>query len=76
MTQLTEEEQRAHYESRAPGWILRCLRCGYTEPWGKYGIRIGAKSYGKVTVRRCVNCKRIRFHAITKQKTTPFTSSE
>jgi hypothetical protein len=52
-------------EQRAPGWRIRCLKCGFTEPWGKYGMRIGAggTSY---TLGRCDRCRRIRIHAVEK----------
>jgi hypothetical protein len=26
-------------QKRAPGWQIRCLKCRFTEEWGKYGIR-------------------------------------
>ncbi len=62
-TDLTPED----YERRAPGWQIRCLRCGLTEPWGKYGLRLGAcgRSY---TLGRCTRCGRIRFHVIEKEE--------
>ncbi|MGO9587707.1 MAG: hypothetical protein ACLP2Y_16095 [Limisphaerales bacterium] len=52
-------------EKRAPGWQLRCLQCGFTEPWGKYGIRL--KAVGRTyTFGRCSQCRRIRMHVIEK----------
>ena len=39
---LTPEEQLRRWEAKAPGWQIRCLKCGFTEPYGKYGIRMGA----------------------------------
>lgn len=64
-------------EKRAPGWQIRCMKCGFTEHWGKYGIRrfaIGT-SY---TIGWCNTCRWIRFHAIekiAKMKITPEDSS-
>ncbi len=63
------EQQLARYERRAPGWVIRCMRCGFTEPWGKYGIRIGAISWKKCTIGRCPRCRRFCCHAIEKGKT-------
>jgi len=54
-------------EKRAPGWHVRCTRCGYTEPWGKYGISLGAISWKKFTFGRCESCRRFGFHAIEKR---------
>jgi hypothetical protein len=55
-------------EMRAPGWQIRCLKCGFAEPWGKYGIRRGAagKSY---TIGFCSQCRWLRFHVIEKVAT-------
>lgn len=55
-------------EQRAPGWQVRCLKCGFTEPWGKYGIRLGAIG-NEYTLGRCPKCNRIRFHVIEKIST-------
>ena len=52
-------------EQRAPGWRIRCLKCGFTEPWGKHGIRIGAIGTSYVP-GRCPRCRRIRIHAVEK----------
>jgi hypothetical protein len=54
-------------QTRAPGWNVRCLRCGFTEDWGKYGIRRGAfgRSY---TVGWCPRFRWIRCHVIEKAK--------
>lgn len=32
-------------QDQAPGWRVRCLKCGFSDGWGKYGIRRGA--FGK-----------------------------
>ncbi len=52
-------------EDRAPGWQIRCRKCGFTEPWGKYGIRLAAagKAY---TIGWCPKCRWLRTHAIEK----------
>jgi hypothetical protein len=60
-----EEGQR--WESRAPGWQIRCLKCGFTEPWGKYGIRLGAVGK-KYTVGFCSHCRWLRFHVVEKRQ--------
>ena len=54
-------------QARAPSWKVRCLKCGFTEDWGKYGIRRGAagRSY---TWGWCPRCRWIRCHAIEKAK--------
>ncbi len=50
-------------EKRVPGWQIRCLKCDFTEPWGKYGGRLKAagRSYN---FGRCPQCKRIRMRVI------------
>jgi hypothetical protein len=50
-------------QARAPGWKIRCLTCGLTEDWGKFGFRRAAvgKSY---TIGWCSRCRRIRCHVI------------
>lgn len=51
------------WEARAPGWKIRCLKCGLTEPYGKYGIRqmAAGKSY---TWGYCPQCDALRFYVI------------
>lgn len=47
-----------------PGWKVRCLKCGFTEDWGKYGVRLGAagRSYTWGWCPRCfVNYTGFRF---------------
>jgi hypothetical protein len=64
-----DEHAAAEYERRAPGWVMRCKRCGFTEPWGKHGIRLGAISWKKCTLARCGRCGRVGCHAIERRKT-------
>ncbi len=53
-------------QERAPGWNIRCLKCGFTEEWGEYGIRIGAVG-NKYTIGWCSQCRWVRFHVIEKE---------
>jgi hypothetical protein len=47
----------------APGWQIRYRRCGFTEPWGKHGIRL--HSAGTVyTIGWCKVCRWLRIHVI------------
>ncbi len=69
MAERPDEDKQQAYERRAPGWVVRCKRCGFTEPWGKYGIRLGAASRKKCTIGRCPRCGRFCCHAIEKRKT-------
>lgn len=50
----------------APGWQVRCLKCGHTADAGKAGFtRIGA--FGRTyTLGRCESCARLRFVCIEK----------
>jgi hypothetical protein len=66
MTEGADNQTLERYERRAPGWQIRCLKCGFTEPWGKYGIRIGAAGR-EYTLGRCARCRRICCHVIEKQ---------
>jgi len=68
MTDEPDSDLTARYERRAPGWVIRCKRCGFTEPWGAYGIRRGAISWKKCTLGRCRRCGRFCCHAIEKPK--------
>lgn len=54
-------------QTRAPNWKIRCLKCGFTEDWGKYGVRrlAAGKSY---TLDWCSRCRWIRCHVIEKAK--------
>lgn len=69
MTEPPDAEKLAEYERRAPGWVVRCKRCGFTQPWGKYAIRRGAAPVKKCTLGRCPRCRRICCHFIEKRRT-------
>ena len=56
-------------EERAPGWQIRCRKCGFTEPWGKYGIRLGGAGT-TYTIGWCSKCRWIRTHAIERVDST------
>ena len=65
MSASSPRKQRTDPEKSAPSWQIRCLKCDFTEPWGKYGIRL--KASGRTyTFGRCGQCKRIRLHVIEK----------
>jgi len=53
------------WKERAPGWRIRCQTCGFTEHFGKYGIRRAAAGK-KWTLGHCERCGRIRRHVIEK----------
>lgn len=57
-------------DRRAPGWVIRCLRCGFTEPWGKYGLRLAARGRPR-TLARCSRCRRLCCHVIERSPTSP-----
>lgn len=50
----------------APGWQLRCPRCGKTKPYGKVGIRLGAASIGKRVGSWCTACRWFRLAIVEK----------
>ncbi|HLX94500.1 MAG TPA: hypothetical protein VKU37_02020 [Verrucomicrobiae bacterium] len=64
--EFTPEEIR-RWETRAPGWQIRCLKCGFTEPFGKYGIRRWAAGR-QFTIGFCRHCRWLRFQVIEKKK--------
>lgn len=61
------ENDATRQEERAPGWDIRCLKCGFTEPWGKYGVRRHARGSPK-TLAWCSRCRWIRCHVIEKRE--------
>jgi len=51
--------------ARAPGMQIRCLKCEFTEPWDKHGVRL--KASGRTYIfGRCPQCKRVRIRVIEK----------
>jgi hypothetical protein len=50
----------------APGWRIRCLKCGLTDDYGKYGVRLWAAGRN-YTVGWCSRCRWIRCHVIEKK---------
>jgi len=49
----------------APGWQLRCTKCGHTGEAGRAGlVRIGAWSAGKRILGVCRKCKTLRLVAV------------
>ncbi len=70
MPDPSDEHDDGAFEQRAPGWVIRCLKCGFTEPWGKYGIRLGAA--GRTwTLGWCARCRWVRCHVIEKRRDQP-----
>ena len=63
------DQRSAEYERRAPGWDVRCLKCGFTEPWGKYGIRLLAQGRNW-TIGWCSRCRWVRCHVIEQRRGT------
>ena len=61
-----------NWEKRAPAWRIRCRKCGFTEHWGKYGIRLKAVGNSNV-FGRCPHCKRLGWQVIEpgKPEATP-----
>ncbi|MFO0891237.1 MAG: hypothetical protein U0790_19100 [Isosphaeraceae bacterium] len=54
----------------APGWQVRCTRCGRTRDASEAGItRVGAWSWKKYTLGWCAHCRWLRFLAIERKPT-------
>jgi len=52
----------------APGWQVRCVKCGRTRDASEVGItRIGAWSWKKFTLGWCSSCGRLRFLSIERK---------
>ena len=43
----------------APGWQLRCPKCGRTRAFGEVGVRLGAASVGKRIPGWCTACNEL-----------------
>jgi hypothetical protein len=66
--QNIDPQKLAQYDLLAPGWVIRCKRCGHTEPFGKHGIRLGAVSAGKRVFARCPRCHRFGCHVVQQRQ--------
>jgi hypothetical protein len=64
---VPSREELQHWESRAPGWQIRCRKCGFTEPFGKYGIRLAGVGT-QYTIGFCSRCRWLRIQVIEKRK--------
>ena len=51
-------------QKRAPGWKVRCLKCGFTEDEGKYGFRKWATGGRSYEICRCSRCRWLRCYVI------------
>ena len=52
----------------APGWQVRCTKCGRTRDAAGVGTtKIGTSSCKSYTLGWCSNCRRFRFAAIEKK---------
>lgn len=48
----------------APGWQIRCLRCGHIQDAaGREHARLGGASWRRYTLGRCPQCQRIAFQS-------------
>ena len=56
-------EEWAKWEKRAPGWRVRCRKCGFTEHWGKYGIRLHAVG-NRYMLGRCSSCNKLGWQVV------------
>ncbi|WP_432799102.1 hypothetical protein [Poriferisphaera sp. WC338] len=61
-----DESTFEKYERLAPGWQIRCKKCGKREHLGKFGIRRGAVSAGKCKLGWCSRCGRVRCLRVSK----------
>jgi hypothetical protein len=52
----------------APGWQVRCTKCGRTREAAEVGIvRLGAWSWKKYTLGWCSDCRWLRFLAVERK---------
>ena len=57
-------------EERAPGWQIRCPKCGFVDAYGKYGIRLNAVGK-RYQLGRCPKCRRWGFAVVERVETSP-----
>lgn len=51
----------------APGWQVRCCRCGHIRDAEETGmVRLGAASWKKYIIGWCPRCRWLRFLAVEK----------
>lgn len=56
----------------APGWIVRCRRCGLTRSAAQAGmIRLGKTGNASLTVDWCPGCRGVRWHTVEREAPAP-----
>lgn len=66
-SESNSDQELERWEKRAPGWRMRCLTCGFSEPWGKHGIRLAAVGK-KYTLCYCPRCRWLRCVVVEKKR--------
>lgn len=52
----------------APGWQVRCVKCGHVRDAGEAGhTRHCGWSWKRYVVHRCPKCGKLRFHAFERK---------
>jgi len=52
----------------APGWVVRCTKCGKIRKADEAGIvRVGSVASFSYTLDWCSNCRKIRFHVVERE---------
>lgn len=69
MSEEVDPVQAAAWEKRAPGWVARCLKCGYTQPFGKFGYRLHAAGQPRKLLL-CERCRVQCWHIVEKKRET------
>ena len=64
---VAEESEQGRLGAAGGGMGCPLPACGFTEPWGKYGYRLGAAGEPR-KLRRCPRCGRICCHRIQKRQ--------
>ncbi|MCA9191900.1 MAG: transglutaminase domain-containing protein [Planctomycetales bacterium] len=60
--QSSNQKRNRELPGCAPNWRIYCPKCGRSAPLAKVGVtRIGARSYGKLTLGWCRECRRMRW---------------